>query len=80
MIITWKQTGLGIFYPTFDGRDVTRDLFRKHGCTFGDAPVADSQEEAIEWANERGYESKFDFSRSTTVLIKQQQGLSLNDI
>lgn len=78
--ITWRRTGLGIFYPTNGGVDISRELIRKHGCTFvqADHPYLDSQEEAAEWASTRGYSSKFDLTRPTTPTIKAS--LDMGDI
>lgn len=57
MIISWKQTRLGIYYPTNNSIDISKDLIRKHGCTFleADHPYLESEEEATKWASNRGY-------------------------
>lgn len=81
MTITWRQTGLGIFYPTNNGVDISRELIKKHGCTLrqADHPYLNSQEEATEWASVRGYSSKFDLT-STPATPTVKASLDMGDI
>jgi len=56
MKIIWKQTKLGIWYPTLNGRDVFMELWQREGLGFGeDCPVFEDYDEAIRWSKKRGY-------------------------
>lgn len=81
MTITWRQTGLGIFYPTVNGVDVSRDLIKKHGCTFTEADHSylETKEEAMIWASERGYNSEFAAS-TAAAYNNSSASLDINDI